>query len=86
MENRCQKQGRLTPTPTMRETVLNQAKAWGFICEQETQNTWHILPQSPTERWKLKSVGDRWLLIVADVPQINLHPHEAIAFLDRRRR
>lgn len=71
--------------PIMRETVLSQAKAWGFVCEEVTQNTWQIVPQRQTERWKLKSVGDRWLLIVGEIPQINLHPHEAIAFLERRR-
>jgi hypothetical protein len=69
----------------MRNTVLNQAKAWGFICEEETQGIWQILPQQPTERWKMQLVGDRWLLIVGDLPQVNLHHHEAIAFLERRR-
>lgn len=68
----------------MRETVLNQAKSWGFVCEEDTQGTWHILPRQPTERWRMKLVGDRWLLLVGDVPQINLHPHEAITFLERR--
>jgi hypothetical protein len=70
----------------MRETVIKQAKAWGFVCERDSVSTWQIFPQQPTERWTLKSVEDRWLLIVGDIPQIHLHPHEAIAFLERRRR
>ena len=69
----------------MKETVFNQAKSWGFVCEEDTQGTWYILPQQPTERWRMQLVGDRWLLLVGDVPQINLHPHEAITFLERRR-
>lgn len=86
LENHYAKQGRPTSTPTMRQTVLNQAKAWGFVCQEDTQNSWLIFPQKPKERWKLKSVEDRWLLIIGDVPQVHLHPHEAIAFLERRRR
>lgn len=69
----------------MREAVLNQAKSWGFICEEDTQGIWQILPQQSTERWKMQLVEERWLLIIGDVPQINLHPYEAISFLERRR-
>ena len=69
----------------MKEKVLKQAKAWGFICQKDIQEIWQILPQQPTERWKMKLVGDRWLLLIGNVPQINFYPHEAIAFLDRRR-
>jgi len=69
----------------MKETVLKQARAWGFICQKDTQETWEILPKQPTERWKMKLVEDRWLLIVGNVPQINFYPHEAIAFLERHR-
>jgi hypothetical protein len=67
----------------MKETVLKQARAWGFICQKDTQETWEILPKQPTERWKMKLLGDRWLLIVGNVPQLNFYPHEAIAFLER---
>lgn len=70
----------------MKDTVLKQAKAWGFVCQEDTQGTWQILPQQPKERWKMNLVGDRWLLIVGDIPQINFYSHEAIAFLERRRR
>jgi hypothetical protein len=68
----------------MIEKILTQAKAWGFVCEYDLQGNWHILPQQETERWKLQLVGDRWLLLIGDVPQINLHPPEAIIFLSRR--
>ncbi len=71
--------------PTIRETVLKQAKSWGFICEADTHGIWQILPQQSTERWKMQLVEERWLLIIGDIPQINLHPYEAIAFLERRR-
>lgn len=69
----------------MRETVLSQARNWGFVCQEDNQGTWRIFPQQLTDRWKMQLVGDRWLLMVGDVPQISLHPHEAIAFLERRR-
>jgi hypothetical protein len=71
--------------PIMRETVINQAKKWGFICQQTAPDVWIILPQQPKEKWKLELVEDRWLLIVKDIPQIYFHPHEVLAFLDRRR-
>ncbi|HEY9609477.1 hypothetical protein [Allocoleopsis sp.] len=69
----------------MKDTVLKQAKVWGFICQKDTQGTWQILPQQPTERWQMRLIEDRWLLIVGNVPQINFYPHEAIAFLELRR-
>jgi hypothetical protein len=69
----------------MTKSVLDQAKAWGFICEGDKKGSWRLLPQQETERWELVLVGDRWLLLVGDVPQVNLHSPEAIAFLERRR-
>jgi len=67
------------------ENIINQASAWGFICHSEPNGTWQILPQQKDERWKLHLEGDRWLLIVGNVPQISFHLHEAIAFLQFRR-
>jgi hypothetical protein len=32
----------------------------------------------------LQQAGDRWLLLIGDVPQVNLPSPEAIAFLERR--
>ncbi|MCA1995135.1 MAG: hypothetical protein LDL41_24260 [Coleofasciculus sp. S288] len=69
----------------MTETLLNQAKALGFVCNEDNQGNLHIFPQKTTERWKLRRVGDQWLLLVGDIPQVCLHPHEAISFLKRRR-
>lgn len=69
----------------MTESVLSQASAWGFVCNCEPAGTWQILPQQKNERWKLQLEGDRWLLIVGDVPQIRFPSHEAIAFLELRR-
>lgn len=69
----------------MTENILSQASAWGFICHSEPNETWQILPPQKNERWKLQLEGDRWLLIVGNVPQISFHSHEAIAFLELRR-
>lgn len=69
----------------MTENILSQANAWGFICHSEPNGSWQILPQQKNERWKLQLEGDRWLLIVGNVPQISFHPHEAIVFLKLRR-
>lgn len=69
----------------MTENVLGQARAWEFVCHCEHDGTWQILPQQKNERWKLQLEGNRWLLIVGNVPQINFYPHEAINFLELRR-
>jgi hypothetical protein len=66
------------------QSVLNQAEAWGFICERDSQNNLEILPKQGTRSWKLKQSGERWLLLVNGVAQVNLHEPEAIAFLKRR--
>lgn len=69
----------------MVENVVSQALSWGFICEGEELGNRQIFPLQSTERWELREVGDRWLLLVGGVPQVSLHPPEAIAFLERRR-
>ncbi len=69
----------------MNETILSQANTWGFVCDSDDRGKCKILPSKKTERWKLQLVGERWLLIVGDVPQMLCHPTEAIAFLERRR-
>ncbi len=69
----------------MTEDVLSQASAWGFDCNSEDDGNWQILPQQKNEKWKLQLMGDIWLLSVGNVPQISLHPHEVIAFLELRR-
>lgn len=68
----------------MSNRVLNQASSLGFMCECDQKGNWQILPPQQTERWLLQQVGERWLLLVGGVPQVNLHPPEAIAFLERR--
>lgn len=69
----------------MHESLLRKARNWGFLCQDSPTGNWEILPQQPTKRWKLRQAEERWLLLVADVPQINFHLDEAIAFLERRR-
>jgi hypothetical protein len=75
----------IQPNSILIEMVLERAKSWGFVCKEDTEGSWQIFPQQPTQRWKMHLLGDRWLLLIGDVPQVNLHPHEAIAFLERRR-
>ena len=66
------------------QSVLNQAEAWGFICERDSHNDWEILPKLGTRSWKLKQSEERWLLLVNGVAQVTLHEPEAIPFLKRR--
>ncbi len=68
----------------MIKSLLSQAQTWGFLCQRDHLGNWQILPQQPTKKWKLQQVEDRWLLLISDVPQVNLYPPEAIAFLERR--
>ncbi|MCA1994260.1 MAG: hypothetical protein LDL41_19770 [Coleofasciculus sp. S288] len=69
----------------MTKSVFNQARVWGFICDRDQKGNWRILPQQKTQRWELQLAGNRWLLLIGDVPQVNLYSSEAIAFLERRR-
>ncbi len=69
----------------MAESLLEQAKVWGFVCQCNDQDNWQIFPEQKTERWKLQLVGNRWLLIISEVPQVCFWPDEASAFLERHR-
>ena len=73
-----------TQAMTMHDKIFTQAQIWGFMCDCDAQGKCQILPQKTTERWKLQLVEDRWLLIVADVPQILFHTLEAQVFLKHR--
>jgi hypothetical protein len=68
----------------MMENLVSQAEVWGFLVESNLNGNWQVLPQQPTENWKLQQTEDRWLLIIGNVPQVKLHPNEAISFLNRR--
>jgi hypothetical protein len=68
----------------MNDSLISQALSWGFICDLRVLGKWQILPQQAGEGWRLQLVGDRWLLIVNDVPQILCHPSEVTVFLERR--
>lgn len=68
----------------MNDSIVSQALSWGFICDLSIPSKWQILPQQAGEGWRLQLVGDRWLLIVNDVPQILCHPSEVTVFLERR--
>lgn len=72
-------------TAIANDSTLSQARDWGFICNLDLQGKWQILPQQSAEAWKLQLVGDRWLLLVSDVPQVLCHPSEAVVFLECRR-
>ena len=64
----------------MMENLVSQAEVWGFLVESNRNGNWQVLPQQPTENWKLQQTEDRWLLIIGNVPQVKLHPNEAISF------
>jgi hypothetical protein len=68
----------------MNEQILDLAQAWGFPQEQDGEGNWSIYPKKKIERWQLSQAGERWLLIVEGVPQINLTLKEALVFLKRR--
>ena len=68
----------------MDDTVFKQANSWGFACGCNAQGLCQILPQQTTQRWKLQLAGERWLLVVSDVPQILCDSSEALVFLERR--
>jgi hypothetical protein len=66
------------------DNLLSLAEHWGFFVESDRNGNLLVLPQQPTESWKLQQTQERWLLIIGNVPQVKLHPDEAIAFLKRR--
>jgi hypothetical protein len=69
----------------MTEKILSQAIAWGFLCKIDWSGSWLIQPQHETCRWLLQQVGERWVLVVGNVPQINFWTEEALTFLEWRR-
>ncbi len=66
------------------ENLLNQAARWGFICELDEVGRTFIYSDNPPARWSLQLVGDRWILRINEVPQINFQPLEALQFLERQ--
>ena len=67
----------------MIDRVINQARIWGFSCEQSDRN-WQIFPRDKHKHWFLEQSEDRWVLSIRSVPQICFHSSEAIAFLELR--
>lgn len=69
----------------MSESLVNQAKSWGFnCCKPATDGNWQISPSQLKETWQLSQLEDRWLLSVGNVPQINLSADETLRFLAHR--
>jgi len=66
------------------EAVLERAKKWKFICQQNSAAPWEILPREKNYNWQLRQQGEEWLLLVEGRPQVCLSPEEAIAFLKWR--
>jgi len=58
------------------ENILSKALG---VYLPEPNSSWQILT-STEKKVEVATEGDRWLLIVGNVPQISFHPHEAIAF------
>lgn len=69
---------------TWRDSVVSQARTWGFICQCQGAS-WLIFPRQTNQRWKLQQVENRWILSVGDVPQLYLHSQEASSFLKHHR-
>ncbi|OKH25152.1 hypothetical protein NIES593_05145 [Hydrococcus rivularis NIES-593] len=72
----------------MSERILHQAQAWGFLCQRDGLGNWLIYPKKRTERWQLSQAqaGERWLLVVGGVPQMNMTTEEVLVFLECRLR
>jgi len=68
----------------MVQSVLNQASSCGCVYKCDPFGNCKILPPQKTARWELQQIKDRWLLVIGGVPQANLYPEEAEAFLKRR--
>ena len=68
----------------MRESVVSQAKSWGFTCQLTASGNWQIFSPQPKERWQLSELENRWMLKLGNVPQIYLTHPEALRFLERR--
>ena len=67
-----------------KESILKQAKVWGFKCEFDSYGKAVILPQNSQQRWKLQIANEeRWLLIVGNVPQMLCTHLEVKKFLER---
>lgn len=68
-------------------SVIEQARNWGFICQLTDRGNWQISSPQSKENWDLSALEseDRWLLSARKVPQTYLTCTEAIAFLERRR-
>ena len=64
--------------------LLRVAITLGFYCFQDEKNNWRIQPGESVDDWYLQQEGERWLLIVNQVPQILLRIAEALAFLQRQ--
>ncbi len=76
----------LGPTMSLsNEELLSQAQAWRFVCGLDEQG--EIVISAPGEgEWLIKSKGDRWLLIVHGLAQVNFYAEDVLKFLERRRR
>ncbi|MGD1863832.1 MAG: hypothetical protein ACFB0D_04685 [Phormidesmis sp.] len=63
--------------------LLRISNALGFFSSQDDQARWRIQPSESEDFWYLQQEGERWLLVVNQVPQILLRLAEALAFLQR---
>lgn len=68
----------------MIEQVVNQAIAWGFPCQQNTEGNWYISPKQQRERWQLSQSEERWLLSIDKIPQLYLVSDAVLTFLQGR--
>lgn len=66
------------------EKILAQAKMARCHCRQNEEGSWQILPPISSARWQLQQADDLWILLLGDVPQVQLHPGEVHALLRRQ--
>lgn len=67
----------------MTENLLNLAQTRGFVCAKDIQNNWQIFLPHPTENWKLQQVEDKWLVLIAETPQLLFGLEGAKTFLEQ---
>ena len=67
----------------MTENLLNLAQTRGFVCAKDIQNNWQIFLPHPTENWKLQQVEDKWLVLIAETPQLLFGLEGAKSFLEQ---
>lgn len=81
-----------SPQESESTTLPRIAASMGFLCKQNEQKNWVIMPKDNAV-WSMQQQSgqqlgqepERWLLVSQGVPQILMQKQEAIAFLKRQK-